>query len=1087
MCNLTIIDLTVFKETEMDVAINDFCDQVSVRGSISLRDCGINTSRQFIFGRTVGPSDHRRLLGELKRHPALMHLVGKSVVTTHELSSYYNYPATGSEKRLPGHVTLVTCNEGLLTWVKRENGIKPYGIVNSVDVHRQLESGVAKVIRDNFGGAGGHYHQVSRQPHNRINYGECFTYNCNRGSKASSLDNCLTVHNVLVPFAGEPNFAATLKNTFLEVFQAADSNGLPRVFTPLLSCGRAGGTGAALAKAVAEAKADFESTGKQAPELILVGMSSSAGDRAACADFESQWHESYREIPSTRSLVRRSATPYPGTSPIAGTPAFSSATDTEKPLPGGVTLVTCNRGLLTWVERQNGSIPYGVVNSVDVKLQLDSGIAKVIRDNFGGAGGHYHQVSWQPRNRINYGECFTYDCKRGGKRFDLHNCQTIHNVLVPLASDRNFAATLKKTFLEVFNAADRQGLHRVFCPLLGCGLAGGTGTALAKAVAEAKADFESTGKRAPELILVGMSSQGKDRAACTDFERQWYESGRRIPAARSPVRSVKTPAAMASSGAAASTSTTATTSTAATRATKAGSGYNTSSVLIRDQLEVVMHPDKGMFGYAKELSKQGTPFDLVNAANSRMKHGGGIAKQFSDDLGNEFDRDTHRQAPVHTGMCYTTGPYGYARNPKFGLRHCQHIHNVVAPNVADYTVSVKSSGVRNKAFFDQQKYHQDFTNAFVSLLLEAHNKGSNTIVSCFIGCAIFGGSGSGMAHALHAAYRDPRIQALSKVPKLILVGWKDDDWKVHDTFIRTFKSLNTANPVRLPPVRAAVSDFPAGISGKIFPANPGAIPKQTSPYFRSQASTTSVFSRPGRMTSGRTSPGIDAAFSSSAGTGSEATGVSRSQEGAATAFRESSNAIDCGICGESKPEKGSQQVKGLQVCSDCAVDYQDQGVSLSEAAKLAEEFAAINYRPLQIRQDSRDLPGYPGAGRIIVRIEATAPSQLSDGRRLDMTYKNETHYLPNNAVGKELLRLLAILHQEKLIYKIDKSNTTGKFGITFNVHLKTSDSGGEGNHGYPDTTYQNRALNEIVGLASIHSLQDKLDTSKLVRLLFSDR
>ncbi|WP_419832183.1 macro domain-containing protein [Endozoicomonas atrinae] len=807
---------------EMDAAVKEFCDQVRIRGPLNIPDCGINKGKKFVFGRSIDSSDNGRLLRELRIHPALSHLAGKRAATKHELSPYYDYLAAGTEKPLPGRVTLVTCNNGLLAWVGRENGMKPYGIVSSVDQYMRLDDGVAKAVRDKFGGAAGNYNRVSQQRQNRINYGECFTYDSTRDYKTYDLNNCQTIHNVLVPLAADWNFEAELKNTFLEVFKAADRNRVKRVFCPLLGCGRAGGTGKALAKAVSQAKTDFEATGKQAPELILVGMSSIASDKAACRDFESKWDELGRQISPTRPPVRRLKTPFTRTSPISGTSASSSVAGTgnEKTLPGRVTMVTCHNGLLAWAGRENGIKPYGIVSSVDPDMKLDTGVAKVIKDKFGGTWGNYNRVSQQRQNRINYGECFTYDCERGGKKpSDLSNCRTVHNVSVPLAGDRNFKTALKNTFLEVFKSADRNGVKRVFCPLLGCGRAGGTGEALAQAVSEAKAGFEATGKQAPELILVGMSSIDNDKTVCADFESKWNELGGRIPSTRSPG---KMPSSITSTGAATATAT-----------TGAGSGYNKPRELINGQLQVVMNADKGMFGYAKELSKQGVPFDLVNAANREMKHGGGIAEQFSKDLGKQFDLDTGLQAPVPTGSCYTTQSYGYGSDPKFGLSHCQYIHNVVAPDVKDYTVP--SPGGRKKQRFDEQSYHQDFTNTFVSLLLEAHKKGSNTIVSCFIGCAVFGGSGMDMAHALHAAYQHPRIQALPKVPKLILVGWKGDDWKVHEEFIQIFDSLNTAYPLHLPSGGAPASPSSTGISGTAFPAGSGAIRKKPSPYSPSGA------------------------------------------------------------------------------------------------------------------------------------------------------------------------------------------------------------------------------------------------------------
>lgn len=761
----------------------------------------------------------------------------------------------------------------------------------------------------------------------------------------------------------------------------------------------------------------------------------------------------------------------------------------KKTLPGQVTLVTCNEGLLTWVGLKNGEEAYGIVSSVDRHMQLDRGIAEAIKNRFGGNGSYYHRASQQ--RQIQFGECFTYDYISEVKPPDLTNCQTVHNVLVPLSSDRSFAAMLKKAVLEVFKEADGRGLKRIFCPLLGCGRASGSGAALAKAVLAAKVDFESTGRLAPELILVGRSSEAADIKACRDFARQWQASGPLNPAipsipsttpattpatpsTGSPVSRVKTPASTGAS--------------AIKTVTSAGGGDNRSRVLIPDQLEIAMNPVDGMFGYARELSKQGVPFDLVNAANRDMNHGGGIALRFVNELGAAFNQKTRENLPVQTGACLTTGPYGYASEPRFGLRHCQHIHNVVAPNKCEYDVSVNSSVAGRNTPSELLRYQQDFTNAFVSLLLASSNHGGSTIVSCFIGCAIFGGNGSDMAVALHEAYQDPRIQRLAKVPKLILVGWKGaTDSDVYDNFIRIFKSLNRSDPLRLP-----LGSTPASASGS-------AITKRASSYLRpglrpGAALPASLVSAPRRRSMFSSSDEMDLArLSTSSDARLGRTGVSRSgarfaarsgarsDESATSAFGGGEKTIKCDVCHESKPEKGSQQYQGLQLCSGCTKYYRKQGHDLS--AKLAEEYTAINYQPLIVFRSITDLEGYPGAGRIVVGIDATAPARLSDGRMLDITRKNETHYLPDNELGNELFRLLKVLHEEKLIYKIDQSNTTGRFGITFNVHLKTSDTGGVHNHGYPDESYPQRAVDEILGLAKTHSLGHKLDVSKLVSWL----
>ncbi|WP_257267062.1 macro domain-containing protein, partial [Endozoicomonas sp. ONNA2] len=713
-----------------------------------------------------------------------------------------------------------------------------------------------------------------------------------------------------------------------------------------------------------------------------------------------------------------------------------------------------------------------IVNSVDLGKTLSFGIAKVIKDKF---GTDYQRAS--ENQLLDYGICATYYCSRFNNPPDLSNCHAVFNVMIPPSTHPDFDVQLKNAFIAVFKEAMGNKLDRVFCPLLGCGIAKGSGTRLATAVLAAKEFFKPSGCQLPELILVGRSSEARDIQAGKDFARQWQASGQYRPA---------TGSALTSAGAAA---------TAINTATTSGSGNNVPRMLIPGQLGIVMYADNGMFGYARELSKQGKLFDLVNAANSQMSHRGGIAQRFSRELGAQFDSDTASNAPVPTGACYTTGSYGYS-DPKSDLHHCQYIHNVVAPNKKEYEVSVNRPGAWVKTHFQRTRYEQDFTSAFVSLLLAAMTRGSDTIVSCFIGCAIFGGSGEDMARALHGAYQKLGIPLL-KLPKLILVGWRGADQNVYDDFIQTFERLNIADPVCLPSGKMPASASPAGISGTM--PRSGAIPKKTSPDFLSGAA---LFSRsmhdslppashsPYSLSdelanlSIRPEPPAKVARTTSRYALSGRTEVSGSGEIAASAFSGSKEVIDCGVCYESQPKEGSQQYQGVLVCADCTKEYPD--LNLHSSTKLAEEYAAINYSPLEVTRWRKELPGYPGVGRIVVHIAATAPAELSGGRTLDETRKCETHYLPDNKVGNELLRLLEVLHEEKLIYKIDQSNTTGKFAITFNFHLKTSDTGGVPRHGYPDRDYPCRAADQIVGLGKTHALEKKLDVTKLLNLL-SDR
>ena len=671
----------------------------------------------------------------------------------------------------------------------------------------------------------------------------------------------------------------------------------------------------------------------------------------------------------------------------------------------GVKLVLYPEGLLGFAKKTNRQQQkYSLVSSVGVGNSLTSGIAKALADE---AGDRYCQKS--SGNLLTPGQCYTYACIGRAKlaSSSLSLCQSIHNLHVPPSGGQNYHQTLVNTFVNLFEEAHYHGVRSLLSCFVGCGQGGGSGKELARAIHTARNEFFSNlGVKAPSLTLVGLQTPA-DRRIHDDFIAEWKVLNKPGAPIKSSVLSYTAPDPDIPSRKR-------TKVTVPTHTTVSPGGQQ---VLILGMLDLSMHPDGGMFGAARELAKRGEPFALVNAANAKMRHTGGIARQFSRDLGAKFDSYT-RAHPIEPGHCLTVGPYDYAVNPKHGLLGCRNIHNVVAPRKG------------------QAPYGTLFRKAFVNLLVNASNHGNKRIVSCFFGCAIFGGNGTALAEALHAAYLDKQVQSLAKVPRLSLVGWSHSksDQQVHDDFVTTFKQLLSRSP--LPPTRLADG---IGFNEAV----------------RTFVSETS-----------ETKPEPPA----------------KSSAGASTATGDD-KVITCSVCMESKPENDAQMVNDFPVCSDCTEDYQAGGVSIDRMNRLPEEFTAIRYEPLHISRSSKPLSGHPRSGRIIVVIEANAPEKLSNGQKVSIDYKKEIHYLPDNSVGRELLRLLRVLHEHQLIFKLDHSNTYRRFGITFSFHLKTRANGGVVNHGYPDPGYPQRALSEIAGIARTCNLEKELDVTRLIELI----
>ncbi|CAG5981995.1 unnamed protein product [Menidia menidia] len=111
------------------------------------------------------------------------------------------------------------------------------------------------------------------------------------------------------------------------------------------------------------------------------------------------------------------------------------------------------------------------------------------------------------------------------------------------------------------------------------------------------------------------------------------------------------------------------------------------------------------------------------------------------------------------------------------------------------------------------------------------------------------------------------------------------------------------------------------------------------------------------------------------------------------------------------------------------------------------------------------LPGFPDCGHIAItyRIPDGVQTKIhpKPGQRYYGT--NRTAYLPDNREGNEVLQLLTKAFNQKLIFTIGTSRTTGSDNmVTWNdIHHKTSKYGGPQSFGYPDPDYLKRVKEEL--------------------------
>ncbi|KAM6223950.1 E3 ubiquitin-protein ligase DTX3L [Rhynchocyon petersi] len=120
---------------------------------------------------------------------------------------------------------------------------------------------------------------------------------------------------------------------------------------------------------------------------------------------------------------------------------------------------------------------------------------------------------------------------------------------------------------------------------------------------------------------------------------------------------------------------------------------------------------------------------------------------------------------------------------------------------------------------------------------------------------------------------------------------------------------------------------------------------------------------------------------------------------------------------------------------------------------------------MNITSTKSSLPGFESCGTIVIDYSMKGGIQTEDhpnpGRPYPGTHR--TAYLPNNMEGREVLSLLHRAFEQKLIFTVGDSRTSGASGvITWNdIHHKTSKKGGPHRYGYPDPAYLKRVKEEL--------------------------
>ncbi|NXI15505.1 DTX3L ligase, partial [Irena cyanogastra] len=208
----------------------------------------------------------------------------------------------------------------------------------------------------------------------------------------------------------------------------------------------------------------------------------------------------------------------------------------------------------------------------------------------------------------------------------------------------------------------------------------------------------------------------------------------------------------------------------------------------------------------------------------------------------------------------------------------------------------------------------------------------------------------------------------------------------------------------------------------------------------------------------------------------EATGASKkssvrqknnlSSEGQTLAKTEEKEDDECPICRDTIKNKEILEKCKHAFCKICI----DRAMTYKQACPVCNTVCGVltGNQPegtMSTRTLGLSLPGYPSCGTIQIDYVMEGGIQTSSHPNPGQHYgpAHRRAYLPDNEEGREILQLLKRAFNQKLIFTVGQSRTTGQQNvITWNdIHHKTAMEGGPSMFGYPDSSYLQRVRSEL--------------------------
>ncbi|XP_034550804.1 uncharacterized protein LOC117820949 isoform X2 [Notolabrus celidotus] len=175
---------------------------------------------------------------------------------------------------------------------------------------------------------------------------------------------------------------------------------------------------------------------------------------------------------------------------------------------------------------------------------------------------------------------------------------------------------------------------------------------------------------------------------------------------------------------------------------------------------------------------------------------------------------------------------------------------------------------------------------------------------------------------------------------------------------------------------------------------------------------------------------------------------------------------NCPICMDTFTKKKQLKCKH-EFCEDCLKQSKESMGPICPVCKRVFGKIEGDQPPGTMTSKSygRSLSGFPNCGSITITYDIPGGKQTEKHPNPGKYFNGltRTAYLPDNKEGKEVLHLLKRAFDQKLIFTVGTSRTTGMENqVTWNdIHHKTSMTGGTTCYGYPDPNYLSRVKEEL--------------------------